>query len=65
MTPGTADLGQNFVGHDAAWREWRAALDSTRMHHGWILAGPKGMGKGAFARAAARAPRDRENAPGR
>jgi DNA polymerase-3 subunit delta' len=51
MTPGDQDL----VGHDAAWREWRAALDSTRMHHGWILAGPKGMGKGTFARAAARA----------
>ena len=41
-------------GHDAAWREWRAALGSARMHHGWILAGIKGRGKGAFARAAAR-----------
>ncbi len=43
----------NLSGHDAAWREWRAALGSARMHHGWILAGIKGMGKGAFARAAA------------
>ncbi len=41
-------------GHDAAWREWRGALGSARMHHGWILAGIKGMGKGAFAGAAAR-----------
>lgn len=40
-------------GHEAAWREWRAALASARMHHGWILSGPKGLGKGAFARAAA------------
>ena len=48
MTPET------LVGHEAAWREWRAAMASDRMHHGWILAGPKGMGKGAFARAAAR-----------
>lgn len=45
----------DLVGHEAAWREWRAALGSARMHHGWILAGPKGVGKGAFARAAARA----------
>ena len=43
-----------LAGHDAAWRQWRGALDSARMHHGWILAGIKGLGKGAFARAAAR-----------
>ena len=43
----------SLVGHDATWREWRAAMASTRMHHGWILAGPKGSGKGHFARAAA------------
>lgn len=40
-------------GHDAAWAEWRAALASDRMHHAWILAGPRGLGKGLFARAAA------------
>lgn len=45
----------DLVGHDAAWREWRAALASARMHHGWIFAGPRGVGKGTFARAAARA----------
>ncbi len=44
----------NLTGHDAAWREWRAALGSARMHHGWIFAGIKGLGKGHFARAAAR-----------
>ena len=42
-----------LLGHDAAWREWREAMGSTRMHHAWLLAGPKGMGKGEFARAAA------------
>lgn len=42
-----------LVGHETAWREWRAALSSARMHHAWILAGPKGVGKGTFARAAA------------
>lgn len=40
-------------GHEAAWDEWRAALQSARMHHAWILAGPQGVGKGHFARAAA------------
>ncbi|WP_370516039.1 hypothetical protein [Novosphingobium sp. Gsoil 351] len=43
-----------LLGHDAAWREWRAAIGQGRMHHGWILAGRKGMGKAAFAAAAAR-----------
>jgi DNA polymerase-3 subunit delta' len=42
------------VGHDAPWREWRSATGSARMHHAWILAGLKGLGKGGFARAAAR-----------
>jgi DNA polymerase-3 subunit delta' len=42
-----------LIGHEAAWHEWRAAMASARMHHGWILAGPPGTGKGTFARAAA------------
>ena len=44
----------SLVGHEATWREWRAAMASARMHHGWIVSGIKGLGKGAFARAAAR-----------
>ena len=40
-------------GHEEAWREWRAAMASPRMHHAWILAGKQGIGKGSFARAAA------------
>ena len=43
-----------LLGHDEAWREWRAAISQGRMHHGWILAGRKGMGKATFAEAAAR-----------
>lgn len=42
-----------LLGHEAAWREWDEALGSARMHHAWLLAGPKGLGKGLFARAAA------------
>ena len=42
-----------LVGHDEPWREWRAALGSGRMHHGWILAGKRGLGKAGFALEAA------------
>lgn len=40
--------------HEDAWRQWRSALSGARMHHGWILAGKKGLGKLDFALAAAR-----------
>jgi DNA polymerase III subunit delta' len=43
----------DLFGHDPAWREFRAAMASPRMHHAWILTGLKGLGKGLFARAAA------------
>ncbi|HEU4650010.1 MAG TPA: DNA polymerase III subunit delta' [Croceibacterium sp.] len=41
-------------GHDDPWREWHAALAGPRLHHGWILSGRRGVGKAAFALAAAR-----------
>ena len=41
-------------GHDEAWRAWRTALAGPRMHHAWLLAGKRGIGKIEFARAAAR-----------
>lgn len=44
-----------IMGHDANWALLFAALDSGRMHHGWILAGPRGLGKAHFARRAAAA----------
>ena len=34
----------SFSGHEDAWREWHAALAGPRLHHGWILAGPRGIG---------------------
>lgn len=43
-----------LAGHDEAWREWRAAMVSARMHHAWLLTGARGLGKGSFAMAAAR-----------
>ncbi len=44
----------NWPNHDGPWRQWRDALTSERMHHGWLLAGKSGLGKHDFALAAAR-----------
>jgi DNA polymerase-3 subunit delta' len=43
-----------YAGHEEPWRQWRAAMMGTRMHHAWILTGRRGVGKAAFARQAAR-----------
>ena len=43
-----------LIGHERPWSEWRAAATGTRMHHAWLLAGKKGLGKASFALAAAR-----------
>lgn len=42
-----------LLGHDAQAHTLMTAARSGRMHHGWILAGPKGIGKASFARALA------------
>lgn len=42
-----------LLGHDEAWVQWRAAMAGPRMHHGWLLAGKRGLGKTQFALAAA------------
>ncbi|MET4898555.1 AAA family ATPase [Sphingomonadaceae bacterium jetA1] len=41
------------VGNDAAQAAFAAALDGAKLHHAWLLAGPEGVGKAGFARAAA------------
>src|SRR3546814_6435304 len=43
----------SFVGQEAQMKAFLAASASARMHHGWILAGIRGLGKARFARAAA------------
>lgn len=42
-----------LIGHDDAWTAWRTALAGERMHHAWLLTGKAGLGKSAFAFAAA------------
>lgn len=38
-----------WIGHDAQLAELIDALASQRLHHGWIFAGPKGVGKAGIA----------------
>lgn len=52
----------DYVGHDDAWRRFSSGLSIGKLHHGWILAGPRGMGKAGFALRAARALVDPDNA---
>ncbi|WP_353207946.1 DNA polymerase III subunit delta' [Sphingorhabdus sp.] len=52
----------DYAGHDKAWRQFVTAYESGKTHHGWILAGPRGLGKSAFALRAAALLVDPENA---
>lgn len=37
------------LGHDAAKQDWLDAVESGRLHHGWLLRGPRGIGKARLA----------------
>lgn len=54
----------DYVGHEKAWRTFSTACESGKIHHGWILKGPRGIGKSAFALRAAARLVDPENAHG-
>ena len=43
-----------IVGQDRAIERFASAWASRKLHHAWLLAGPKGVGKASFAHAAAR-----------
>jgi DNA polymerase-3 subunit delta' len=43
-----------IVGQNGAVEQFAAAWASHKLHHAWLLAGPKGVGKASFANAAAR-----------
>jgi DNA polymerase-3 subunit delta' len=42
-----------IVGQDKAVGAFEGAWQARRLHHAWLLAGPKGVGKASFARMAA------------
>lgn len=50
-----------YLGHEKCWRQFSTACHSGKVHHGWILAGPRGLGKSAFAARAAAALVDPDN----
>ena len=43
-----------IVGQDRAVGQFLDALSTRRLHHAWLIAGPRGVGKASFARAAAK-----------
>jgi DNA polymerase III subunit delta' len=43
-----------IVGQDRAVEQFASAWVSRKLHHAWLLAGPKGVGKASYAHAAAR-----------
>lgn len=45
---------RNVVGHDAAERLFLEAVSQHRIHHGWLITGPKGIGKATLAMRIAR-----------
>ncbi|MBV6657705.1 MAG: hypothetical protein KI785_08065 [Devosiaceae bacterium] len=52
-TSSEVDLSRPLIGHAAAVERFTEALSGDRPHHGWLLHGPQGVGKAAFARRAA------------
>jgi DNA polymerase-3 subunit delta' len=48
MGIGASELGP-VVGHEAAKRRFLDAAASGQMHHGWMLRGPRGVGKARLA----------------
>ncbi|WP_308516880.1 DNA polymerase III subunit delta' [Sphingomonas flavescens] len=43
-----------IVGQDRAVQQFASAWGTRKLHHAWLLAGPRGVGKASFAHAAAR-----------
>ncbi len=39
----------NLYGHEAAQAEFLSAFNTGRLHHGWMITGPRGVGKATLA----------------
>ncbi|SEP24726.1 DNA polymerase III, delta prime subunit [Salinihabitans flavidus] len=44
----------HLIGQDAAVQGFLSAMNADRLHHAWLLTGPRGVGKATFAWSAAR-----------
>ncbi|WP_262695203.1 DNA polymerase III subunit delta' [Kordiimonas aquimaris] len=40
---------QALIGHEVAERQFLEAVNGERIHHGWLISGPKGIGKASLA----------------
>ncbi|MBL6457803.1 DNA polymerase III subunit delta' [Belnapia sp. T6] len=49
MTPPEPRANPDLVGHDDAARTLEEAAHSGRLHHAWLIAGPRGVGKATLA----------------
>ena len=49
--PGCAHPRESYglIGHQAAEGQFISAKDSGRLHHAWLISGPKGIGKATLA----------------
>lgn len=52
-----------LLGHEAAERQLRAAIDAERLPHAWLITGPRGIGKATLAYRAARFLLSRDTEP--
>jgi DNA polymerase-3 subunit delta' len=55
LPPPAAASATRLIGHEAAEKSFRNALDAGRMPHAWLVTGPKGVGKATLAFRMARA----------
>jgi DNA polymerase III subunit delta' len=49
MTELTPKTNPHLFGHEAAEARWLADVESGKLAHGWIISGPKGIGKATLA----------------
>lgn len=42
-------LTDNLIGHESNEREFLSAYNTGRLHHAWLITGPKGVGKATLA----------------
>ena len=41
-------MSATILGHDRAVEQFLSAWGTRRLHHAWLLAGPRGVGKASF-----------------
>ena len=39
----------HFEGHETREQEFLASINSGRLHHAWLICGPRGIGKATLA----------------